>query len=449
MKYFYALLIFICFSFSSDKERKSIADEMEKSLKADLLEKFYPMAIDKDYGGFLSTFTYDWKPGQPQNKMIVSQSRHLWVTSKAADLYPDVLYYKDAARQGFQFIKDIMWDEEFGGFYELVSQEGEVLSEDKSAYGNTFGIYGLAAYYKMSGDTSALNLAQKAFMWLENNSYDPKYGGYFQILDRDGSSYLKNQKSRDKLRAYKDQNSSIHLLEAFSELYQVWPDELVKNRLEELLLIIRDTITTDQGYLTLYLERDWTPVSYRDSTEAAQIENHYTDHVSFGHDVETAFLLLEASHVLGLKNDTITEIKAKKMVDHALANGWDDKKGGFYDEGYYFKGNDKITITHDTKNWWAQAEGLNTLLIMADKYPDDKRNYFNKFNKLWAYTKDNILDKKHGGWYQGGIDEQPEMKTALKAHIWKVCYHESRSLMHCIERLRGENHENKENDKGK
>ena len=60
---------------------------------------------------------------------------------------------------------------------------------------------------------------------------------------------------------------------------------------------------------------------------------------------------------------------AKKMVDHALQNGWDDSVGGFYDEGYYFKDKEGITITHDTKNWWAQAEGLNTLLMMADLFP--------------------------------------------------------------------------------
>jgi mannobiose 2-epimerase len=40
---------------------------------------------------------------------------------------------------------------------------------------------------------------------------------------------------------------------------------------------------------------------------------------------------------------------AKKMVDHALENGWDNDSGGFYDRGYYFKGKDKIEIINDGK----------------------------------------------------------------------------------------------------
>jgi mannobiose 2-epimerase len=152
--------------------------------------------------------------------------------------------------------------------------------------------------------------------------------------------------------------------------------------------------------------------------------------------VETAYLLLEASHTLGLKHDDKTIQIAKKMVDHALENGWDDKTGGFYDRGYYIKGQDKITIVHDAKNWWTQAEALNTLLLMADTYPDDKHQYMEKFKKQWDYVQKYLLDKTHGGWYSGGIDKEPEQATAAKAHAWKACYHESRSLMNCLQRLR-------------
>jgi mannobiose 2-epimerase len=105
---------------------------------------------------------------------------------------------------------------------------------------------------------------------------------------------------------YKDQNSSIHLLEAFTELYSIWPDVLVRKRLEEMLELVRDTITSPQGYLVLFLHPDWKPVSFRDSAEAIILKHRNLDHVSFGHDVETAFLMLEASHTLGIHNDTKT-----------------------------------------------------------------------------------------------------------------------------------------------
>lgn len=226
------------------------------------------------------------------------------------------------------------------------------------------------------------------------------------------------------------------MLEAFTELYQVWPDPLLRERLQEILLLIRDTITTRKGYLVLFLTPDWKPVSFADSSEEVILKHRNLDHVSFGHDVETAYLMLEASHVLGLKNDTTTLRIAKKMVDHALRNGWDDKTGGFYDEGYYFKNKEGITIIRDTKNWWAQAEGLNALLLMADLYPDDEMHYFSKFETLWKYTDTYLIDHENGDWFAGGLDKQPEMKTALKGHIWKAFYHQYRSLANCIDRLK-------------
>ena len=130
------------------------------------------------------------------------------------------------------------------------------------------------------------------------------------------------------------------------------------------------------------------------------------------------------------------------MVDHALRAGWDSKLGGFYDEGYYFKGDTDITITHDTKNWWAQAEGLNALLLMATLYPNDEMNYFQKFETLWSYCDTYLIDHKHGDWYAGGLDKQPDMKTALKGHIWKATYHQYRSLENCINRLKLQNDRN-------
>lgn len=433
-----------CRTSETDLKRSQLADEIEHSIETELLNKWYPHNLDTVYGGYLSSFTYDFKPTETQNKMIVSQARHVWTTARAAMAYPEVGYYLKASAHGADFLKNVMWDKTYGGFHTLVDRKGNVISshkEEKTAYGNAFGIYGLAAYVMASNDTAALSLAKKAFMWLEEHSHDPLYKGYFQHMKRDGSVIKRDATtpSTDDL-GYKDQNSSIHLLEAFTELYQVWPDPLVLERLKEMLVLIRDTITHEKGYLILFLQPDWTPVSFRDSSEEVIMKHRSLDHVSFGHDVETAYLLLEASHAAGLKDDTTTLRKAKKMVDHALMNGWDDQRGGFYDEGYYFRDKGYITTIRNTKNWWAQAEGLNTLLLMADLFPEDDRfQYFQKFQLMWDYIDKNLIDHEHGGWYSGGIDEQPEYKTGLKGHIWKACYHEYRSMENCVKKLTGEN----------
>jgi cellobiose epimerase len=442
MKRYLVALLASAFLFSCKNEspsnREEIATAMEHSLITEVMAKWYPQSMDTVDGGFVSTWTYDFKPTGEQDKMIVTQARHTWTNAKASLRYPAVDYYKTGAKHGFKFLKDKMWDKTYGGFYTLVDKQGKVKGDStKTAYGNAFGIYALAAYYEASKDTSALTLAKETFMWLEKGSHDPIYKGYFQHLQRNGIP-IKRQPDTPSTAdtGYKDQNSSIHLLEAFTELYQVWPDPLVYERLKEMLLLIRDTIVTPNGNLTLFLYPDWKPVSFADSSEAVITKHHQLDHVSFGHDVETAYLMLEASHVLGIHNDTTTLRIAKKMVDHALNNGWDNLVGGFYDEGYYFKDKPGITITHDTKNWWAQAEGLNALLLMADLFPEDELQYYKKFETLWEYTDNYLIDHEHGDWYAGGIDKQPEMKTALKGQIWKSIYHHYRSLDNCIQRLR-------------
>lgn len=146
-------------------------------------------------------------------------------------------------------------DHEHGGFHTLFGFESDslkLLSNGKSAYGNSFAIYGLATYYKSSKDTSALALAKKTFDWLDKHSRDSVYGGYFDVLAADGSWLLdhegKNTEYDNFIRKdWKDQNSSIHLLESFTALYEVWPDPLVRKRLGELLILVRDTITTDKA----------------------------------------------------------------------------------------------------------------------------------------------------------------------------------------------------------
>jgi mannobiose 2-epimerase len=414
----------------------SILAQMKIAAKELLIDKSYPNNLDTVYGGYLSTFTYDFKPTGDQDKMIVTQARHIWSTSKASQFYHDSSYVA-MARHGFHFLRDKMWDKEYGGFYSLVTRQGEPKSTNKEAYGNSFAIYGLAAYYAASGDTGALNLAVKGFKWLEAHSHDPKYKGYFQHLERNGTPIVRPASTPGTSDlGYKDQNSSIHLLESFTELYSVWKDPVLKERLNEMLLLIRDVMVDKKGYLHLFFYPNLKPVSNRNESKAVILERRNVDHVSFGHDVETAYLMMEASEALGIEHDKKTWEIGKRMVDHALANGWDNDKGGFYDEGYYFKDSaGKMTIIRDTKNWWAQSEGLNTLLIFSELYPNDKNNYWEKFAKLWNYANTYLIDHEYGDWYEFGIDNSPKSKTANKAHIWKGTYHSFRALSNCIKRL--------------
>ena len=426
----------------------SLIAEFTHALNDNILKKWYPLVVDKTYGGYFTNVTYDWKLMQEQEKMIVTQARHVWTLSKSATFQSDGAKYRDLALHGYSFLKNVMWDSEFGGFYQIRSREGGPSDvrgwrDEKRSYGNAFGVYALAAFYDITRDPEVLAFARRAFAWIEDHAYDPREKGYFEFLMRDGTPF---NKSSDYVTVaadgnevgYKDQNSSIHLLEAYTELYKVWKDPVLREKLLSLLILIRDTMVAEKGYLQLFFYDDWTPLSFRDAPAAEREANFGLDHVSFGHDFETAFLMLEASHALGLEDDKKTLAIGRKMVDHGLAHGWDKEVGGVYDGGYYLKDRPGCTILRDTKNWWAQAETLNALLLLSKIYPD--AGYEAYFLRQWEYVKEYILDKRNGDWFEGGIDKEPDFTTGLKSHIWKCTYHTGRSLMNCIAMLSDGSH---------
>lgn len=450
---FSSSLILICFlgivniaegQEKSKKYQKDWAESysiaLEQNLRGNLLETWYPKALDFDSGGFFSDFDYVFElKSSPQKKFIVTQSRHLWSNSIAHQLYPETEHYSIGMKLGFQFLRDKMWDKEYGGFYQLVNRSGQPIAEassTKTAYGNSFAIYALAAYFASSQDSAGLDLAIRTFNWLEKHSHDKDHKGYFQHLDREGKPIKRpiDEPTTSDI-GYKDQNSSIHLLEAFTALYEVWKDPLLKMRLEEMFFLVRDQITHDRGHLILFFEADWTPVSFADQEEEVILQHRKLDHISFGHDVETAFLLMEAAQTLGLGDDPVTLAKSKKMLDHALEFGWDRELGGFYDEGYYFGEEAVPRIIKDSKNWWAQAEGMNAILMMGLYFSDGPNDYLNKFQKQWAYIDAYLVDHENGDWYSGGKDKQPSIVKADKGHAWKGNYHQVRSLKHSIKML--------------
>ena len=77
---------------------------------------------------------------------------------------------------------------------------------------------------------------------------------------------------------------------------------------------------------------------------------------------------------------------------------------------------------------------------MSQLFPDDEHQYYEKFEKLWHYCDTNLIDHEYGDWFEGGLDKQPDKKTALKGHIWKATYHQFRSLINCMHGLRNEPH---------
>jgi mannobiose 2-epimerase len=422
-----------------------LAEEMEKSLFGDLLDYWYPRNLDTLRGGYISDFDYDWTPSKGfQVKALVQQARHVWTTSFIYENYPEREKFLDYAAHGFRFLRDRMWDPECGGFFTFCNRDGSPQKEsinEKRIYGQAFAVYGLSQYYSVSRDPEALDLARKAFLWMEAHSHDPQYGGYFEFLRRDGTHLPAGDTGETGLwdspaAGLKDYNSSIHLMEALTALYGIWPDSLLRSRLEEMFFLIRDTFVHLDGYLQLYFYPDWRLVPEEIMDNPFGTNYWFSQHYSYGHDVETAFLLLETARVLGWGGDKETHRIAKLLVDHSLESGWDTIAGGFYDAGK--QSGMEVTILNHHKSWWGQAEGMNALLMMALLYPEDPNDYYGKFLKSWEYIDTFLIDREQGGWYNYGLDTFPENTGQRKSHIWKTTYHNTRAMVHCIRMLRGE-----------
>lgn len=410
---------------------QKLAGELEQHFLGQVLPFWFPRCIDQERGGFRPHFLKDGSLGPTNEKTIVFQARMTWVSAEVAHRYPDRAdEFRRYAEHGFTFLRDVLWDSQFGGFFWGLDERGQVTPKygaEKHLYGIAFGLYATANVYRLTKREDALALARKTFDWLEEHAYDRENGGYWEAFQRDGTVIKSPPEkpvdgrlnaTRDLLGTpygFKSMNSHIHILEALTELYRAWPEPQVRERLISILHIVRDRIAVEPGCLNLYFTPDWRAVP---------------DHDSFGHDVETAFLLLEAAEVLGWEHDEVTIKTAKSLVDHALQYGWDSQRGGFYDKGTAFGpayGLDKI--------WWTQAEGLNALLLMHERFGKEDGRYWPEFLAQWEFIKRYQIDPRSGEWFDTVTHDGHPVEKDL-GHIWKAAYHNGRALMTSITRLR-------------
>ncbi len=406
---------------------QKLANEVELALRRDVLDVWFPRTVDNENGGFHPDFTREWTPGAKSGgKFSVFQGRMTWISAQVAMRRPELKEkFLPIAQHGVRYLDETLWDKQYGGFYWGLDDHGKIspyYTDGKHLYGISFGLYGAAAAYQATQDPKALELAQKAFRWIDEHGHDSKNGGYFEWLTREGKPIVGDPDAvvlqpipvAEFPIGYKSMNTHIHLLEAFTQLYEVWKDDTLRQRLEELLTINRDKICLPPGVMNLYFTNDWRA---------------FPDHDSYGHDIETAYLMLEAEDVLGRGHDPKTEHMAKLLVDHALANGWDVSYGGFYQDGTTF-GKPESRL----KEWWVQMEGLNSLLLMHEKYGQQTDAYFKAFQMQWQFIKNYQIDSQfHGVFEMVGPDGKPV--NANKGRIWKAAYHDGRTLLNVSERL--------------
>ena len=392
------------------------ANELATQVREHLFDHILPFwcgpALDHEQGGWLAWLSNDLKPDRSQPKGLIVNSRILWAFSAVHRAQPSGLH-RQMAERAFEVIMNRFWDNEHGGAFWRLAGDGQVLDDSKKTYGQAFYIYALAEFHQAFNSPPALARAIELFELIERHTYDAKYGGYVEVCRRDWSEAADVRLSEKDMNEKKSMNNHLHVLEAYTNLYRVWPDPRVRQRLRELIVLFEwHILNLRTHHLHHFFDEQWHVRS---------------DTYTFGHDIEASWLLCEAAEVLG--DATLVQKVAKvalQMADVVLREGIDP------DGGLCYEGKDGRIIDHG-KECWPQAEAL-VGFINAFQLSGDAR-YLATARRVWGYIEQHLVDRVHGEWFwRINPDGKPDPKLP-KVSEWKGPYHASRACLEMLHRL--------------
>lgn len=356
------------------------------------------------YGEVLSSG--EIQPDAPRG--VILNARIIWSFAAAYGALRNPAYLEAAVAAKDWFLAHFC-DPEQGGVYWSVSASGEALDSKKQLYAQGFAIYGLSELYKVTHDEAVLEAAVSLFRTVEAHFADRLNGGYIEALARDFSPLEDMSLSAHDINADKTMNSHLHVLEAYANLYRVWPDASLKAALVQLLDLICQKVMASDWHLQLYFRRDWSVLP---------------GGISYGHDIETSWLLLECAFATR-DIDVVSRIRP-----YALALGRAGNEGILPDGSMAYE--KRADGTDDlSRQWWVQAETVVGNLWLW-KYHGDADAAERAF-ACWAYIRDHLVDRTVGDWYWAILpDGTPDLANP-KAGFWKCPYHNSRM---CLEILK-------------
>ena len=374
---------------------------------ADVLEQNilnYWLSLQDPAGGFYGEVLSDGTVLPDAPRGVILNARIMWAFAAAYRQLgrPEYLAAAVAAKDWFlaHFV-----DSGNGGVYWSVTAAGEPLDDKKQLYAQGFAIYGLSELYKASGDPKVLAMAAALFQTVETHFADPENGGYIEALSRDFSPLEDMSLSAHDINADKTMNSHLHILEAYANLYRVWPDAGLKAALIRLLDIICQRVMASDGHLQLYFKRDWTVLP---------------GGISYGHDIETSWLVLECAFATQ-DMDVIRRVRPC-----ALALGRAGNEGLLSDGSMRYEQLVDGTFD-DSRQWWVQAETVVGNLWLWKYHCDDAA--VDRALACWAYIRDHLVDRKLGEWYWAILpDGSPDLANP-KAGFWKCPYHNTRMCL--------------------
>lgn len=384
------------------------ATEIKEHLVNDLIP-FWQGLKDEENGGFYGYLSYDLKLDKKAVKGCILNSRILWFFSNAYMVLGDPSLLESAA-YAYQFLKEHCVDDEFGGVFWSLTYDGKPEDTTKHTYNQAFSIYALASYYDASKNPEALEIAWKLYDLVESKGKD-EYG-YLEAFTRSFEPEENDKLSENGVIAEKTMNTLLHVFEAYTELYRVTKEEKVAKQIRFMMDIIKDKVFNKEiGRQEVFFDRTW---------------NTLIDLYSYGHDIETAWLVDRGLEVLDDEAYTnmlspitkiITEnIYNRAYIDHSLVN---ESENGVVDT---------------TRVWWVQAEAVVGFLNGYQKQGDKK--FLDASVDIWNYIKKYFIDKRNGSEWFWSVkeDHTPDEKPIVEP--WKCPYHNGRMCFEVLRRMK-------------
>ena len=393
---------------------KTFSQRVSDQLFGHIMPFWCGPALDNKQGGWMACLSNDLEPDRTQPKGLIINSRILWAFSAVHQACPEKLF-RQMADRAFDYVMSRFWDSQYGGAFWGLDDAGRVTDDSKKIYGQAFYVYALAEYHRAFGAPIALARAKELFELIERHAHDPKHGGYIEVCRRDWSEAGAEARLSDKdMNEKKSMNNHLHLLESYTNLYRVWKEPRVEQRLRELIQLFEQRILDSHTkHFNHFFNEEW------------QVRS---DSYTFGHDIEGTWLLCEAAEVLGdavlLKQMQgvvlpMVEVVLKEGIAADGALQYEGRGGKIIDPG---------------KECWPQAEAvigfLNAFQISGDK------KYLQTSLRAYDFIENNLVDRVHGEWFWR-INEEGKVDPKLpKVSEWKGPYHGSRMCLETLHRLR-------------
>lgn len=387
--------------------------EAKDVLQNNILSFWLNKMEDRENRGYYGQMTGKGELVKTANKGGILNARMLWTYSSAYRVLGNPEYLMAATRQK-DYILEHFYDKEFGGTFWELDYLGNPVDTKKQFYALGFMIYGLSEYARATGDKEALEYAIRLFETIEEHSLDKEYNGYIEACTREWGEIADMRLSDKDANFPKSQNTHLHIIEPYTNLYRIWKDERLEKALRNLINIFTDKILNPETHhLDLFFENDWT-------RGAGALE-------SYGHDIECSWLMHEAALVLG---DEALLAKMETVVKQVAKAS---EKGLMPDGSMVHEANLDTGYVDSDLHWWVQAETVVGFINLYEHFNDE--DALNKAFSCWEYIKKNLIDYENGEWFWSRDKDGNLNTTDDKAGFWKCPYHNGRMCLEIIERF--------------